>query len=70
VIGLLFKVCVLGLTEVLMELLIDKIDVWLGMAVLWGLITPSMRRQLILGRDYSFFQSDREGESPSPHTNF
>jgi len=30
-----------------MELLIDKIGVWLGWAVLWGLgITPSIRRQL------------------------
>ena len=51
VIGLLLKVCILGLTEVLMELLIDNIGVWLGKAVLRGLITPSIRRQLTLGRD-------------------
>jgi hypothetical protein len=32
--------------EVLMELLIDKIGVWLGWAVLWGpSIIPSVRRQ-------------------------
>jgi hypothetical protein len=46
VIGLLSRVVLCGLTEVLMELLIDKIGVWLGWAVLWGpSITPSMRRQ-------------------------
>jgi hypothetical protein len=42
-----------------MELLIDRIGVWLGKAVLWGLITPSIRGQLTLGRDDFFPERPR-----------
>ena len=69
VIGLLSRVVLCGLMEVLMELLIDKIGVWLGWAVLWGPVLFLLYGDSRPEDETNFFQRHREGSSPSPHPN-
>lgn len=67
VIGLLAEAVFHGVMEVLMKLLTGKFGVWWEGAVLWGLITLSIRRRNALGVGL-LSRAHREGSNPSPHT--
>ena len=67
VIGLLTDAVFHGVIEVLMKLLTGKFGVWWEGAVLWGLITLSMRRRERLRGRASFQSTPRRFESFPPH---
>jgi len=52
-----------------MKLLTGKFGVWWEGAVLWGLITLSIRRRNTLKVEL-LSRAHREGSNPSPHTKF